>query len=331
MPTKMPKLLSAGLCFLTVGLPLVNPVSASPKMISIAFGSLLKGPQNIGADRMRETLMQKDGTDLVVDERGGLSLGSENAILAATQSGSVDVSVLTGSVVSSGVPAFAVFDLPFLFRDDAHVRAVVEGPAGVMVASKFAEKGLVLLAVGKQGFRNITNSKRPIRVPADLKGLKIRVVPSPVYLMTFKALGADVVPMDYPLVYNALKDGRLDGQENPLQTVVSGHMQEVQKYLSLTNHFFSATAFIANRETFEKLSPADQASLRSAAKAGADATWHTGADAEAKRLELLRGAGMQIVDNVDRQPFVDALKTLDPELEKLFGKDLLAAVRSASL
>jgi tripartite ATP-independent transporter DctP family solute receptor len=331
MLTKMPKLLSAGLCILTVGLPLVNPVSASPKMISIVFGALQQGPQNFGADRMRDKLVEIAGNDIIVDHRAGLAAGSENAILAATIEGSVDVSVLTGSIVSSAVPAFAVYDLPFLFRDDAHARAVADGPAGKLVADKFAEKGLVLLAVGKQGFRNLTNSKRPIRGPVDLKGLKIRVVPSPVYLMTFKALGAEVVPMDYPLVYNALKDGRLDGQENPLVNIISAHIENVQKYLSLTNHFFSAVAFIANREAFEKLSPADQESVRAAAKAGADATWHAGADAEAKRLEFLRGAGMQVVDNVDPKPFVDALKTLDPEFEKLFGKELLTAVRSATL
>lgn len=189
----------AGLCLLTVGLPLADPVGASPKMISLIFGSLLQGPQHVGADRLRQKLIETEGNELIVDDRAGNSVGSENAILAATQSGSVDVSVLTGSVVSSAVPAFAVFDLPFLFRDGAHARAVAEGPAEAAVAAKFAEKGLVLLAIGKQGFRNITNSKRPIREPADLKGLKIRVVPSPVYLMTFKALGAEVVPMDYPL------------------------------------------------------------------------------------------------------------------------------------
>jgi tripartite ATP-independent transporter DctP family solute receptor len=325
---KIPNFRVAGLCLLTVGLPLADPVSASPKMISLVFGSLLQGPQHVGADRFRQKLSETDGNDLIVDDRAGNSIGSENAILAATQSGSVDVSVLTGSVVSSAVPAFAVFDLPFLFRDAAHARAVAEGPARAAVAAKFAEKGLVLLAIGKQGFRNITNSKRPIREPADLKGLKIRVVPSPVYLMTFKALGADVVPMDYPLVYGALKDGRIDGQENPLQTIANSHMQDVQKYLSLTNHFFSATAFIANRATFEKLSPADQALIMAAAKAGADATWRAGEDADVKRLELLRSAGMEIVENVNRQPFIDAVKTLDPEFEKLFGKELLAAVRS---
>jgi tripartite ATP-independent transporter DctP family solute receptor len=282
----------------------------------------------VGAERLHHHLMEATGNRFVVDERGGNSVGSENAVLTATLAGSVDMAVMTASVVSSSVPELGVFDIPFLFRDAAHARAVAEGPAGAAIAAKFREKGLVLLAIGKQGFRNLTNSKRPIREPADLKGLKIRVLPNPVYQMTFKALGAEVVPMEYPLVYAALKDGRIDGQENPLQTIANGHLQDVQKYLSLTSHFFSAVVFVANREMFDKLDPADQALLIAAAKQGADATWRSGDEAEAKRLELLRRDGMEITDRIDRRLFVDAVKTLDPEFEKRFGKELLATIRS---
>jgi tripartite ATP-independent transporter DctP family solute receptor len=328
MLRKKLKVSVAGLCLLTAGLPLAGRAGASPKLISLVFSSSLQAPQQVGAERLRHQLMETVGNHFVVDERGGNSVGSENAILAATRAGSVDMAVLTASVVSSSVPALGVFDIPFLFRDAAHARAVAEGPAGAAIAAKFAEKGLVLLAIGKQGFRNLTNSKRPIREPADLKGLKIRVLPNPVYQMTFKALGAEVVPMEYPLVYAALKDGRIDGQENPLQTIASGHLQDVQKYLSLTSHFFSAILFVANREMFEKLDPADQALLIAAAKQGADATWRSGDDAEAKRLQLLRSEGMEVIDTINRQTFVDAVKPLDPEFEKLFGKDLLTAIRS---
>src|SRR5882672_12505373 len=109
--------------------------------------------------------MESNDNHLVVDTRAGNSVGSENAILAAPQSGAVDVSVLTASVVSSSVPQLGVFDIPFLFRDAAHAKAVAQGPVGAAIAAKFADKGLTLLALGKQGFRHITNSKRPIRTP----------------------------------------------------------------------------------------------------------------------------------------------------------------------
>jgi TRAP-type C4-dicarboxylate transport system substrate-binding protein len=144
--------------------------------------------------------------------------------------------------------------------------------------------------------------------------------------MAFKALGAEPVPMDFPLVYAALKDGRLDGEENPVPTIAASRFNEVQKYLTLTGHFFAPIAFVANREMFEQLDPADQEVLKAAAKAGADATWQ--AQLDAPKLEQLRTGGMEIIETVDRQPFVDAVKPLEPEFEKKFGKDMLAAIRS---
>jgi len=238
----------------------------------------------------------------------------------------VDMSVISGGVVSAAVPALGVFDIPFLFRDAAHAKAVAQGPVGAAIAAKFADKGLTLLALGKQGFRHITNSKRPIRTPDDLKGLKIRLIPNEMYLMSFKALGAEVVPMEFPLVYAAMKDGRLDGQENPIPTIANSRFYEVQKYITLDAHTFAPVAFVANRAMFEQLDPADQAVLIAAAKAAAEATWQ--AQLDDKKLEDLRKGGMEVIDKFDRQPFVDAIKSLDPEFEKRFGKDLIAAIRS---
>ncbi len=295
-------------------------------MISLAFNSQLQAPQQFGSDEFRRKLLALAGKRIILDQRGSGALGSENAILAATQSGAVDMSVISGGVVSAAVPALGVFDIPFLFRDAAHAKAVAQGPVGAAIAAKFADKGLTLLALGKQGFRHITNSKRPIRTPDDLKGLKIRLIPNEMYLMSFKALGAEVVPMEFPLVYAAMKDGRLDGQENPIPTIANSRFYEVQKYITLDAHTFAPVAFVANRAMFEQLDPADQAVLIAAAKAAAEATWQ--AQLDDKKLEDLRKGGMEVIDKFDRQPFVDAIKSLDPEFEKRFGKDLIAAIRS---
>jgi len=303
-----------------------HPVIASPRMISLAFNSQLQAPQQFGSDEFRRKLLALAGKRIIIDQRGSGALGSENAILAATQSGAVDMSVISGGVVSAVVPALGVFDIPFLFRDAAHAKAVAQGPVGAAIAAKFADKGLTLLALGKQGFRHITNSKRPIRTPDDLKGLKIRLIPNEMYLMSFKALGAEAVPMEFPLVYAAMKDGRLDGQENPIPTIANSRFYEVQKYITLDAHTFAPVAFVANRAMFEQLDPADQAVLIAAAKAAAEATWQ--AQLDDKKLEDLRKGGMEVIDKFDRQPFVDAIKSLDPEFEKRFGKDLIAAIRS---
>jgi tripartite ATP-independent transporter DctP family solute receptor len=295
-------------------------------MISLVFNSQVGSPQQFAADEFRTKLLALSGKRIIVDQRGSGAFGSENAILAAAQSGAVDLAVISGGVVSSVVPALGVFDIPFMFRDAAHAKAVAQGPVGAALGAKFADKGLTLLALGKQGFRNITNSKRPIRTPDDIKGLKIRVISNEIYPMTFKALGAEVIPMDFPLVYAALKDGRLDGQENPVPTIANSRFYEVQKYLTLSGHFFAPIGFVANRAMFEALDPADQAALITAAKAAAEGTWQ--AQLDAPKLEQLRNGGMEIVEKIDRQPFLDALKPLEPEFEKRFGKDVLAAIRS---
>jgi tripartite ATP-independent transporter DctP family solute receptor len=303
-----------------------HPVIASPRMVSLAFNSQLQAPQQFGSDELRRKLLALTDKRIVVDQRGSGALGSENAILAAIQSGAVDMGVFSGGVVSAVVPELGVFDVPFLFRDAAHAKAVAQGPVGAAIAARFADKGLTLLALGKQGFRNITNSKHPIHTPDDLKGLKIRVTPNDIYMMTFKALGAEAVPMEFPLVYGAMKDGRLDGEENPVPTIATSRFYEVQKYLTLTSHFFSPVVFVANRAFFERLDPIDQAALMAAAKAGAEATWQ--AQLDAPKLEQVRNGGMEVIEKVDRQSFIDALKPLDPEFEKRFGKDMLAAIRS---
>jgi TRAP-type transport system periplasmic protein len=301
-------------------------VGASPRMVSVAYNSSLQNPQQVGYEAFHEKLLALSGKRIVVDSRVGNALGSEGALLSGVSSGAVDVAVVSGGVVSAVVPAMGVFDIPFLFSDETQARSVMSGPVAAKVAAKFLDKGLVLLALGRQGFRELTNSRHPIRTPADLKGLKIRVIPNETYLMAFKALGADVVPMDFPLVYAALKDGRLDGQENPPATIASNHFNEVQKYITLTDHFFAPIVFVANRAMFEQLDPADQEALIEAAKAGADATWNMQLDVA--KLKYLHEAGMDITDKIDRQAFVDAVKPLDPEFEKRFGKDLIAAIRS---
>jgi tripartite ATP-independent transporter DctP family solute receptor len=304
---------------------LPRPTLAS-RMISVAFNSHMENPQQVGADGLRQKLATLLGKEIVVDARVGNALGSENAVLAATRSGAIDVSVLSGGVVSGVVPEMSVFDIPFLFRDEAQAKTVMQGPVAARIATKFADKGLVLLALGKQGFRQLTNSKRPIRTPADLHGIKLRVVSNDIYTMSFKALGADAVPMDFPLVYGALKDGRLDGQENPPTTIKASRFSEVQKYMSVTDHIFAPIAFVANRAMFEQLDPAEQEALIAAAKAGAETTWQ--ATLDTTRLQQLRGDGMEVVDKIDRQAFIDALKPLEPEFEKRFGKELIAAIRS---
>ena len=305
-----------------------HTATASPRLISIVSNAATESPQKVGADAFRNEFMTRLGGHVYAEARNNEALGSENAILAAIRSGAADVAVLSGPAVGPIVPEFGVYDVPFLFRDAAHVRAVANGPIGSAIAAKFPAKGLVLLAVGEQGFRHITNSQRPIRTPADLKGLKIRVLPNDVYKTTFRTLGAEPVPMEFPLVYTALKENRIDGQENPAITIDGSRFQDVQKYVSKTEHFYAPAAIVMNRDTFEDFAPEQRKAIMDAAMAAADATRSFGARSAAEAFKRLTDAGMQLVENVDRKAFVEALKTAEPEFEKRFGKDTLAAIRA---
>jgi tripartite ATP-independent transporter DctP family solute receptor len=317
-----------GILGLAILISLGRGALAAPVLVSLVVNTTPSSQQNIGADAFRAALVQQSRGRITVDERSGGFIGGDNLVLGATQSGAVNVTVITGSAVVPIVPEIGVFDIPFLFRDAAHAKSVTQGPVFATIAAKFPERGLVLLALGEQGFRNVTNSKHPIRKSADLDGLKIRLLPNEIYTMTFKALGAEPVPMDFPQVYGALKDGRIDGEENASSTIASNRFYEVQKYVSLTGHFFAPIAFVANRDFFEGLNAADKAAVIAAAQAGAEATWTAAEAADAKGLDEMNRGGMEITQDVDRQSFIDAVKPLEPEFEKRYGASLLAAIRS---
>lgn len=308
--------------------PATPPALSAPRMVSIAVSSSVGTPQQIAAEAFQHEIATRTQTHLAFDLRISETLGSENAILAATRSGAVDITIVNGAVVGPVVPAFGVFDIPFLFRDSSHMKAVSEGPIGDAIAARFKDKDLILLAIGEQGARNLTNSRHPIRSPADLHGLKIRVMPNDIYAATFRALGAEVVPMEFPLVYGALKNGTIDGEENPLLTIAGNHLQDVQKYLTLTAHFMASIALVMNREAFESLDGADRAMILGAARQAADASRRAATESNAKILAQLKSEGMEVTQTFDRQAFIDAVKPLEPEFEKRFGKDLLAAIRA---
>jgi tripartite ATP-independent transporter DctP family solute receptor len=225
------------------------------------------------------------------------------------------------------VPEYGIYDVPFLFRNPAHLKAVSTGPVGETIAAKFTDKGLVLLGVGEQGFRYVTNSRGPIRTPADMKGLKIRILPNDVYKAAFTALGAEPVGMEFPLVYAALKEKRIDAEENPASTVASSRFNEVQKYLSKTGHTYSTVAIVMSRDTYESFDADGRKALMQAAAIAADATRVAAAKASEASLDNLAKAGMQIAE-VDQQSFIDALKPAEPEFERRFGKATLDAIRA---
>ncbi len=192
-------------------------------------------------------------------------LGGERSLAEQVQTGTLPMAVVTTAVLSNFVPEIGVVDLPFLFPDLLTAHAVLDGPIRKKLFAFFPNRGFIALTFMENEFRDLTNSKHPVHTPADLKGLKIRTMESPILIDTFKALGAEPVPMPFPEVYSALEQGVIDGQDNPLFVSILVKFLEVNPFITKTQHVLTETVMIINRDFWERLSPADKKLFRTAA------------------------------------------------------------------
>jgi tripartite ATP-independent transporter DctP family solute receptor len=195
---------------------------------------------------------------------GGV-LGSDEKQLQAVQAGTQDLYIGTLAPLSTRVKEVQVWDLPFMFQNEKEVYAVLDGESSKMIFKSIEPSGLVGLTWTGMGFRDLSNSKRAVTKLEDISGLKVRVMANPVALETWKAIGANAVPMAFAEVFPALEVKALDGQENPLVHMYSNKMQEVQKFISITNHVYTPVAMVASKKFWDGLSPAEKAGVQKAA------------------------------------------------------------------
>ncbi|MFZ1109102.1 MAG: TRAP transporter substrate-binding protein [Rhodomicrobium sp.] len=280
-----------------------------------------------GATAFAEEVAKKSGGRLAVEQYPNSALGGEVEMLKALQLGTLDLAFITGAPLPNVVPEVGVFNIPFIFRDVDHAHAVLDGPIGQDYLKKFDSKDLVALAWGENGMRHLTNSKREIRSPEDLKGLKLRLPQSEVMLVGFKALGADPAPLPFPQLFGALQSGQFDGQENPIATIMSAKFAQVQKYLTLSGHVYDPAVFLASPDMFNDLPDEDKKILVEAARAGAQASRKYAAEAQEKGVAALRQAGMTVTAQVDRKPFSKAMASAMPDYEKRFGAGVIQSIR----
>ena len=194
-----------------------------------------------------------------------------------------------------------MFDLPFLFANEREADAVLDGPTGELVAGKLQGAGIVSLAYWENGFRNMTNSKRPITRMEDLQGLKMRSLPSPAMLATFKALGGFGVAMPFPELYSALETKTVDGQENPLNLIESAKFHEVQKYVSLTRHLYNPVMVMYSKKLWDQMPAAEQAVVRDCARAATAEQRRVNRQQVEASLNNLKAKGMIVNTPVDAE------------------------------
>ncbi len=237
-----------------------------------------------GAEKFAELAAKKSGGKLKVKIFGGGVLGGDIPVVSSLQGGTVEISQMNASLLNGVFKEFSIFDFPYMFDSEKEAYAVVDGPVGKKLFDMLPEKGLIGLAYPELGFRHTHNSKRPVKTLDDLKGLKIRVIQTPVYIDTFNALGANATPLPFPEVYTALEQKAVDGATNPLITIPVMKFDEVQKYLTLTKHQYNPQAILASKKFWDKLSADEKKALQEAAK---EATEFERAVSVKKNTEIL--------------------------------------------
>lgn len=255
------------------------------------------------------------------------ALGGERESIEAVQLGTQELTFTSTGPVPNFVPETRILDIPFLFRDKAHARAVLDGPIGQELLKTFEPRGFEALAWAENGMRHMTNDKRPIDGPADLKGLKMRTMENPVHVAAYKGFGIITTPMAFPEVFTALQQGTVDGQENPLSVIMAAKFDQVQKYLTLTGHVYSPCVFLMNKAAWDRLAPADRQAFAAAAAVAVKANRARVDEDDAKGVAELRARGMQVNDHPDRARFQAALAPVYAEFEKQFGKANIDRIR----
>ena len=288
--------------------------------------------QNIAAEKFKELIEQRSNKKFEVKIYHSASLGNETEILQQVQMGTIQMAVITGGPFDTFDPITRVVNYPFLFKDNAQADKILDGPLGAQVLKSLESSGFKGLSFSENGFRNLTNSKRPVKSPDDIRGLKVRVMASAIHKAIWKALGANPTPMPWP-IYTELEQKVIDGQENPLWVMEVYKFYEIQKYMSLTRHVYSYHIDVASLKWWKTLDKTDQDMIQKAIYEAAVYQRNDNRSKDADRLTLLKEKGMQIVENPDIDAFrakVADLKDMniykDPKVQDMLLK-IMEAVK----
>ena len=289
-----------------------------------------KGTSQVaGAQKFAELVKAKSGGKMVVNVYEGGALGTDTASLSSMQGGTLDFSLMSVGTLAGHDKQFSVFDFPYLFNTEKEADAVLDGPVGKKLMAKLPDKGFIGLAYAELGFRHIHNSKRPIKTLADLQGLKLRVIPVPIYLDFMNQEGANAVPLPYTELYSALETKAVDGATNPFQNIEFSKMDEVNKYLSLSRHMYSAMFFIAGKKTWDKLNAAEQKVLMDAADEAKVFQRQAARQINAHSLEVLKKT--MVVNEISEAEIAKMRERAKPVIDKWtreVGPELVAEVNA---
>jgi TRAP-type transport system periplasmic protein len=266
------------------------------RTLRFAFQNALEHPQGQGAKKFGELVEAKSGGKIKVRLFPSGQLGGDLQTVSAIQGGTIDLTVLNAGLLVGQVKEFGLFDLPFLFESGKEADAVVDGPFGRKLSETLPAKNLVPLGFWELGFRNLTNSRRPVTKLEEIQGLKVRVVQSPLYIDLFNTLGANAVPLPFPELYTALEQKTVDGQENPVTLINTSKFYEVQKHLTLTRHTYNPQIVVFSKRVWDRLDAEEKKLIEDAAHEAKVFQRAFSREQETKALDAVKAAGMQVVE-----------------------------------
>lgn len=265
-----------------------------PRLIRFGYGLNEASNQGRAAKVFADAVEKASGGKMKVRAIGAAALGPDTQMQQALIGGAQEMMVGSTATLVGITKEMALWDTPFLFSNSKEADALLDGPVGEKIKAKLQDKGLVGLVYWENGFRNLTNSKRPVSKMEDLSGIKLRVMQNNVFLTSFNTLGANAVPMSFSELFGALETKTVDGQENPFNTILSSKFYEVQKYLSVTNHVYSPWIVLVSKKWWDGLSKDEQKILNDAAKLSRDFERKDTRAEAAQAVANLKAKGMQV-------------------------------------
>src|SRR5687767_11471189 len=290
----------------------VTPLLAQTKMVLKASDVHPLGYPTVEAVvRMGKKLETATNGRLTIQMFPSMQLGGEKEMIEQAQLGALQIARISVGAVGPVVDDVNVFNMPFVFRDSKHMEAVIDGEIGDELLAKISaneKTGLIALCWMNAGSRNIYNNKRPIKTMADLKGLKVRMMGNPLFVDTMNALGGNGVALGFDQVFSSMQTGVIDGAENNPPSFMAQNHHQVAKYFTMTEHLIIPELLVFSKISWQKLTPADQALVKKAAKeaqAEQRVLWY---EAENAAIEKMKASGTEIITDIDKKPFQEAVK-----------------------
>ena len=302
-----------------------------PKVIRAGIGLNDQHPQYKGLLKFKEIVEEKTDGAITVETYHSGQLGDDRTMTEALQLGSQEVTIPSTAPLANFVPEFSVYDFPFLFPNEEVADKVLDGKVGQKLLKKLDDQNLVGLAYWENGFRNVTNSKHPIKTVDDFKGLKLRTMENDLHLDAFRALGANPTPMAFTELFTAMQQGTVDGQENPYATIYLQKFYEAQKYVSNTNHVYSPFVFLMSKEFYDGLTEDQQKIVKDAAVEAGKYERKLNREANDKYLKDLQKEGM-VYTEISDEEHAKMKKLVQPVIDQYsekIGKDIVKEVYDA--